>query len=54
MKDHRQEYSPERLYLNGRRMMDDYTTSDALADYMRLHPQADEDAVRQEIEPAAA
>lgn len=54
MADHRQDYSPAKLYANGRRMVDDYSAEDAVADYLRLHPQADERLVRDEISQAAA
>lgn len=54
MADHRQDYSPTKLLLNGRRMMDDYGVNDAVADYLRLHPEANEDQVRAEVEQAAA
>ncbi len=52
--DHRQNYSPTKLYINGLRMTYDYTVEGALEDYMRMHPDADEAAVRAEIEAFAA
>jgi hypothetical protein len=54
MADHRQDYAPAKLYVNGRRMTDGYTVDDAVADYMRLHPEAKPDEVRREIEREAA
>ena len=54
MADHRQDYSPTKLFVNGQRMVDDYTTEDAVSDYLRLHPDADEASVRREIEAAQA
>lgn len=53
MADHRQDYSPARMLINGQRMMGDYTADDAVVDYMRLHPDADESQVRAEIEQVA-
>lgn len=53
MADHRQSYTPTRLYVNGRRMTDDYSVSDAVDDYLRMHPEANEAEVRSEIEQAA-
>jgi len=52
--DHRQNYTPTRMLLNGRRMVDDYGVDDAVDDYMRLHPEANRDEVRAEVEQAAA
>ena len=52
--DHRQDYSPSTLYVAGLRMTNDYTVDDAVEDYMRMHPHADEAAVRAEVEAAAA
>lgn len=54
MADHRQNYTPTKLYVNGQRMLDRYDVDDAVADYMRMHPDANEVAVRAEIERAAA
>lgn len=54
MADHRQNYTPTRLYVNGRRMTDDYSVSDAVDDYLRMHLEADEAEVRAEVEQAAA
>jgi hypothetical protein len=54
MADHRQDYSPSKLFVNGQRMTDDYTVEDAVAEYLRLHPEADETEVRAEIEKVAA
>lgn len=54
MADHRQDYTPTRLFLNGQRMVDDYTADDAVADYMSLHPDADETEVKAEVEKVAA
>ena len=51
--DHRQDYSPTTLYVAGLRMTNDYTVAD-VEDYMRMHPDADEAAVRAEVEAAAA
>lgn len=54
MADHRQAYTPTKLYLNGRRMTDDYSVADAVGDYLRLHPEANEDQVLAEVTAAAA
>ncbi len=54
MADHRQDYSPTKLFINGQRMVDGYTVNDAVEDYLRLHPDADEHQVRDEVEKAAA
>lgn len=54
MADHRQNYSPTTLYLAGNRMTDGYSVSDAVEDYLRMHPDADEAEVRAEVEKAAA
>ena len=51
--DHRQNYSPTTLYVAGLRMTNDYTV-DGAEDYMAMHPDADEAAVRAEIEAIAA
>lgn len=47
--DHRQNYSPLKLYVNGQRMTDDYEVDDAVEDYVRLHPEANADQVRAEL-----
>jgi hypothetical protein len=47
--DHRGDYSPTKIYIVGQRMTAGYTAADAVADYMWLHPDADEVAVRAEI-----
>lgn len=47
--DHRQDYSPLKLYVNGQRMTDDYEVDDAVEDYVRLHPEAKADQVRAEL-----
>ncbi|MBP6878928.1 MAG: hypothetical protein KBC34_12960 [Phenylobacterium sp.] len=52
--DHRQNYSPTTLYVAGLRMTNDYTVDGAVEDYMAMHPDADEAAVRAEIEAIAA
>lgn len=49
-KDHRIGYSPTKLYVNGLRMTYDYNVDGAVEDYMGMHPDADEAAVRAEIE----
>jgi hypothetical protein len=49
MADRRGDYSPTKLYLTGQRMTAGYTPADAVADYMWLHPDADERAVQAEI-----
>jgi hypothetical protein len=54
MADHRQDYTPAKLYMNGRRMTDGYTADDAVAEYMRMHPEANRDQVRDEVEKVAA
>ena len=54
MTDHRQGYSPTTLYVTGCRMVDDYDIAAAVEDYMALHPDADEAAVRTEVEAVAA
>ena len=54
MKDHRQAYSPTDLFIVGQRMTDRYTADHAVADYMTMHPDADEAAVRAEIEAVDA
>lgn len=46
----RREHTPTTLYLNGRRLVSDYTAEDAVRDYMYMHPDADEVAVRAEVE----
>jgi len=53
MADHRQDYTPAKLYVNGRRMTDGYTVDDAVADYLRMHPEANADQVRREVEQVA-
>lgn len=50
MTDHRQQYSVLQLLINGRRMTSDYAEDDAVEDYLRLHPDADREAVRSELE----
>lgn len=50
MSDHRQNYSVLKLLINGLRMTDDYDEEAAVADYMRLHPEAQSEAVRAELE----
>ena len=54
MADHRQDYSPTKLLINGQRMTDDYDVDDAVQDYMAMHPEADLQKVREEVEQAAA
>lgn len=49
MTDPRQDYTPTRLLVVGRRMTDDYSVDDAVADYLRMHPAADEAQVRAEL-----
>lgn len=49
MADHRQNYSVLKLLVNGGRMLDDYTEDDAVSDYLKLHPEADEAEVRAEL-----
>jgi hypothetical protein len=53
MADHRQSYTPTTLYLAGNRMTDDYSVSDAVEDFLRMHPEANEAEVRAEVEQAA-
>ena len=53
MPDHRQAYSPTQMYVIGMRMVGDYDREAAVEDYMSLHPDADEAAVRAEVEAAA-
>lgn len=53
MADHRQDYTPTKMYVNGRRMVGDWTVDDAVEEYMRLHPDAEREAVRAELQAAA-
>lgn len=50
MTDHRQSYSVLKMLMNGRRMTDVYTEDDAVADFLELHPGADETEVRAELD----
>jgi len=52
--DHRIAYSVHKLYVNGSRMVDDYTPVDAVRDYLKLHPDADQQAVRTELDAELA
>lgn len=54
MPDHRQGYTPTQMYINGLRMVGDYDQEAAVEDYMSLHPDADEAAVRAEVAAAGA
>lgn len=49
MPDHRATYSVLKLLVNGSRMVDDYGSEDAIADYVELHPGADPVKVRAEL-----
>jgi hypothetical protein len=53
-RDHREHYTPEQLYAAGQRMTDHYTVADAVEDYLAMHPDADTDQVRAEIEKVSA
>jgi hypothetical protein len=49
------DYPPARLYLASHKWTDDgYTVAEAVARYMEMHPDANEDDVRAEVEAAAA
>lgn len=48
--DHRVKYSVLKLLTNGLRMTDDYSEEAAIEDYLRLHPEANRDTVRAELE----
>lgn len=50
MPDHRQDYTVMKLFVNGQRMVDDYSKDDAVADYVALHPDANPKDVRGELE----
>lgn len=50
MSDPRSKYSVLELYLVGSRMTDDFDESDAVDYYLELHPEADADVVRAELE----
>lgn len=47
--DHRFDYSPLKLYVNGSRMMDDYDVDSAVEDYVDMHPEADPIKVKAEL-----
>ncbi|MFZ5669118.1 MAG: hypothetical protein ACOY4K_06465 [Pseudomonadota bacterium] len=47
-------YTPAGLYSASWRMSDGWTVEETVAEYMRLHPTANEDEVRAEVEKAAA
>jgi hypothetical protein len=48
----RSQYSVYDLYATGLRMVDDFEPDDAVSKYMKLHPDADEAAVRKELQDA--
>lgn len=50
--NHRQDYSPLKLLLNGRRMIGGYTEEDAIRDYVALHPGARKSEVRLVLKPS--
>ena len=52
--DPRKNYRPGELYASGMRFVSDYTVADAIDDYMSMHPEADEDEVRAEVERVAS
>lgn len=50
----RSQYSVYDLYATGLRMVDDFEPEDAVRKFMKLHPNADETAVREELQEAIA
>lgn len=52
--DHRFDYSPLKLYVNGSRMVDDYDVDAAVADYVLMHPEADAERIKAELEVSVA
>lgn len=48
------DYTPSRLYLASFKWTDGFTVDQAVEKYMELHPDADRDAVRAEIQETAA
>jgi len=51
--DDRSDHTPATLYLSGRRLVSDYTKADAVRDYMYMHPDADLEDVKAEVERVA-
>ncbi len=47
--DRRRQYTVYGMFAAGQRFTDDYAEDDAVEDYLQLHPEADEAAVRAEL-----
>jgi hypothetical protein len=48
--ERRRQYTVYSLLAAGQRFTDDYSEEDAIEDYLELHPDADEKAVRAELQ----
>lgn len=48
--DHRRNYTVLELFAAGMRMTDDYSESAAVEDYVKLHPDADPETVRADLQ----